>query len=222
MNTSHIFTIPAEIKSRNRTLSYLLHVPSDYATSPRKRYPLMLFLHGAGERGSDVKKVAKHGPPREVRRGADLPFIIISPQCPTNTWWTAHLDVLTALLDDVMSRYRVNGRRVYLTGLSMGGYGTWALAALHPERFAAIAPVCGGGDPKTAPQLRDMPTWVFHGAKDEIVPISESQKMVDALFAVDNPARFTVYPTLKHDSWTRTYANPELYHWMLQHLLPRE
>lgn len=210
--------------TRTVALDYLLFLPKDHAAQPEKRWPLILFLHGAGERGSDVWHVAVHGPPKIVRDRPDFPFIVVSPQCPTGQRWSD--DAVLALLDDVLARYPVDRKRVYLTGLSMGGYGTWSLGLSHPARFAAIVPICGGGDPLKAllpdPQhvqaLRTLPVWAFHGAKDPVVKLAESERMVEALRKLGcTEVELTVYPEAQHDSWTETYANPKLYEWFLKH-----
>ncbi len=190
---------------------YLLFLPKDYADSDKK-FPLMLFLHGAGESGDDLEKVKVHGPPKIVDGKPDFPFIVVSPQSPGRGW---RPEVLNGLLDEVIAKHRVDTDRVYLTGLSMGGYGTWSLAAAHPERFAAIVPICGGGNPDDAAKLKEIPTWVFHGAKDDAVPLSRSEEMVAALKAVGGKPEFTVYPEAGHDSWTETYNNEALYKWLL-------
>jgi predicted peptidase len=200
------------------TLNYQLFLPAGYGEADGKKYPLILFLHGAGERGDDVNLVKKHGPPKLVESKTDLPakdFIVVSPQCPANKWWEPR--EVIALLDEVSQKYQVDAERVYLTGLSMGGFGTWETASRYPERFAAIAPICGGGDPRRVRSLRHMPTWVFHGDKDPTVPVQRSIEMVDALKQAGNEAKFTRYPEAGHDSWTETYNNPELYQWFLQH-----
>lgn len=206
---------------------YLLFLPQGYKEDRHKRWPLMLFLHGAGERGKDLAKVAVHGPPKLVKDRPDFPFILISPQCPAGQSWSD--DTLLALLDQVIKKHRVDPRRVYLTGLSMGGYGTWSLGLKYPDRFAAIAPICGGGDylpillPGQGKQaaLKQLPVWVFHGAKDQGVPLSESERMVNALKRIGNQnVKFTIYPEADHDSWTETYQNKELYDWLLQHQSP--
>ena len=194
------------------SLDYLLFLPQGYEKS-NKQWPLMLFLHGAGESGHDLAKVKVHGPPKVVETKPDFPFILVSPQSPGRGW---NPDLLNGLLDDVIQNYRVDTNRVYLTGLSMGGFGTWELAAAHPERFAAIAPICGGGNSKDAQKLARLPIWVFHGAKDPTVPLARSQEMVDALKAVGANVKFTVYPEAQHDSWTETYNNPEFYQWLLE------
>ena len=209
-------------------LEYLLFLPAGYKEDKEKRWPLMLFLHGAGERGKDIAKVTVHGPPKLVKEKADFPFILVSPQCPAGQTWSD--DALLALLDEVIKKHRVDPERVYLTGLSMGGYATWSLGMKYPERFAAIAPICGGGDilPVLLPvqgkqaALKRLPVWAFHGAKDTLVELSESERMVEALKKAGNAnVKLTVYPEADHDSWTETYKNQELYDWMLQHKSPR-
>jgi len=199
-------------------LNYLLYLPRDYEADPRRKLPLILFLHGMGERGNnELELVKKHGIPKIVEQKEDFPFIAVSPQCPKNSFWTAEIEALNALLDEVIAKYRVDVDRIYLTGLSMGGYGAWSLAIAYPKRFAAIAPICGGGEPSEVPVLKDVPVWVFHGEKDNLVPPEESKKMVDALKACGGDVKFTLYPDADHDSWTRTYDNPELYEWFLKH-----
>lgn len=197
-------TVPAK-------LEYLLSLPADYGKS-RKAWPLVLFLHGAGESGNDLNKVKVHGPPKLVDVNGPFPFILVSPQSPGRGW---NPDVLNALLDSVIKAYHVDKDRVYLTGLSMGGYGTWALAAAYPGKFAALAPICGGGNPAEAGKLARLPIWVFHGAKDTTVPLKRSEEMVEALKAAGGSPKFTVYPDAGHDSWTATYDNPEFYTWLL-------
>lgn len=203
--------------------NYLLYLPKDYGRQSDKKWPLVVFLHGSGESGSDLEKVKVHGLPKLVSQGKEFPFIIVSPQAPgvpRRTWDT---EVLNAMLDDVLAKYAVEQDQVYLTGLSMGGYGAWAWAAANPERFAALAPICGGGDARMiARWLKSMPVWAFHGAKDPTVPLSESERIVEALKKVgNNEVKFTVYPEAQHDSWTVTYDNPELYAWLLNHKRPK-
>ena len=198
-------------------LNYLLYLPDDYETTTTK-FPLVLFLHGAGERGNDLEKVKVHGPPKLIKNGAKFPFILVSPQCPEGKWW--NMESLTMLLDDVQSRLRVDKSRIYVTGVSMGGYGTWELALTQPNRFAAIVPICGGGRPWMARLIAHMPVWAFHGAKDKAVNPRESEEMVAAINAAGGAAKLTIYPDATHDSWSRTYDNPEVFEWMLQQQLP--
>jgi predicted peptidase len=155
--------------------------------------------------------VKKHGPPKLVEK-KNFPFILISPQAPRRGW---NPEAVNGLIDDVMANYRVDPDRVYLTGLSMGGYGTWALAAAHPEKFAAAVPICGGGDQSAATKLKNLPLWVFHGAKDPIVRLAESKTMVEAVEEAGGHVNFTIYPDAAHDSWTQTYDDPKLYKWLL-------
>ncbi len=202
--------------SRSVTLNYLLYLPPDY--DAHESWPLILFLHGRGERGDDLELVKKHGLPEKIANGEHLPFVIIAPQCPAGSNWTEELDGLNALLDDALANFKVDVRRVYLTGLSMGGSGTWFLAGRYPERFAAIAAICGAGLRWMAQErLVNMPVWVFHGDADPIVPVLFSEMMVEALQAAGGNVRFTVYPGVDHNSWTRAYNTPELYDWFLSH-----
>ena len=204
-----------------RSLRYL---PPDYAADPMnardgdgRGWPLVIFLHGIGERGDDVRKVAFLGPPRLVADGHDFPFVLISPQCDSESWWNA--DLLVRLVDDAVKTLHVDPDRVYITGLSMGGFGTWDVIRRRPDRFAAAVPVCGGGDPILfAPGAKSLPVWAFHGEKDPIVPLMRSEMMVSALKATGNPeVKLTVYPGVGHDSWTQTYNDPAMWTWLLSH-----
>lgn len=193
-------------------MDYLLALPRNY--DQQDSWPLVLFLHGAGERGDDLELVKQHGPPKLISEGKDFPFIVVSPQCPKDLWWEPI--ELTALLDQIVKTHKVDEDRVYVTGLSMGGFGTWRLAAFTPDRFAAIAPICGGGEPYWARRFSHLPTWAFHGAKDQAVPLERSQKMIDAMKEKGGEPKLTVYPEAGHDSWTETYNNPEFYEWLLE------
>jgi len=156
------------------------------------------------------------GPPKHVEAGEDYPFVLVSPQTPTSRrgWEVA---ALNALVDDVVATHKIDKNRIYVTGLSMGGYGTWALAQAYPKKFAAIMPICGGGEPAKVEGLKDLPIWVFHGGKDQTVPAKRSEEMVEALKAINAPkVKFTIYPDAGHDSWTETYNNPEAWKWLLQ------
>jgi predicted peptidase len=195
-------------------INYLEALPAGYDGDAQKRWPLVIFLHGSGERGDDLKKVAKHGPTKLVEQGREFPFILLSPQCPAGQWWdTAALD---AWLDAVSKKYRVDSRRIYLTGLSMGGYATWDWAQRKPERFAAILPICGGGDPTQAAKLKSLPVWAFHGAKDPTVAVTKTEAMIAAIREAGGEPKVTIYPEALHDSWTETYANDDVYTWMLE------
>jgi len=206
-------------------LSYLLCVPPD-AGQPPDGWPLLLFLHGAGERGDDLAQVRVHGPPKLLDSIPELArCVFVAPQCPADSWWRT--ETLLALLDEVRAQTRVDPTRIYVTGLSMGGYGTWNLLARRPDLFAAAVPICGGGDiGRLIPDLgsgfdlaglleaKDVPIHAFHGEADPVIPVEESRLLVRALREVGGRVELTTYPGVEHDSWTRTYARPELYAWI--------
>lgn len=196
-------------------LPYLLYLPDGYDLDPDRQWPLVLFLHGAGERGSDLLGVTTQGLPKSVEAGGDYPFVIVAPQCPWHSSWTSELTTLSVLLDEVSVEYRVDPDRTYVTGLSMGGRGTWAMATRYPDRFAAIAPICGGWLPEAVGRIRRLPVWAFHGEEDTVVPIAHTEELVAALESFGGDVRFTRYPDTDHDSWTRSYDDPELYAWLL-------
>jgi predicted peptidase len=201
------------------TYPYVELLPTVHETDPAALHPLILYLHGAGERGSNFNGVWRHGPHKFRASNPAFPFIIIAPQCPLRSYWEPER-VLTAL-DDAEARFAVDACRIYLTGLSMGGFGVFETAMYAPGRFAALAPICGGGDVRRAALIAHIPTWVFHGALDDIVPIEHSERMVAALRTAGGNPRYTVYPNAQHDSWTETYNNPEFYSWLLEHQLPQ-
>jgi predicted peptidase len=199
-------------------LQYLVYLPSAYKDD-NKKWPLVLFLHGAGERGSDLNFVNRNGPTKLVEEGKDFPFIMISPQCPLGQRWDAR--ELSTLLDEIEKIYSVDKNKEYVTGLSMGGEGTWKLIMAEPDRFAAAAPVCGrtGSSYLDASKLEDLPLWIFHGAMDDVVSLDESVRMVKALEKCGNDVKFTVYPKANHNAWDETYNNEKLYNWLLEHSL---
>ena len=202
-------------------LHYLYYLPKDYPGTNGQQWPLLLFLHGAGERGTNLQLTAFHGPLKRVQQGQDFPFLIVAPQCATGRLWQN--EPLLQLLQHVEEKFPVDAKRVYLTGISMGGYGTWQLGLQHPEKFAALVPICGGGNmidvilgtrDKGETMLR-LPIWAFHGAKDSVVPPAESERLVNQLKKLGvKEVKLTVYPEADHDSWTETYQNPELYKWL--------
>lgn len=215
----HPQSFAREVDGRTVGANFLLYIPEGYPRS-RGEWPLVLFLHGKGERGDDLSLVTRHGLAKEIARGeAEFPFIAVSPQCPDTAMWAdpSQIEVLDALIDDLVARHRIDEDRIYVTGMSMGGAGTWTLAAAYPDRFAAIAPVCGRNDPAIAPTIAHLPIWIFHGEKDAVVPVWHSRNIAAALEAEGADFRLTIYPDATHDSWSRTYANPELYAWMLGH-----
>ena len=229
-----------------RTLGYtaLISIPAGYEDRNAEAWPTLVFLHGSGERGSDPVQVTRHGPPMLVRGTSPAAeeseeartrrkratallkqnFIVVSPQCPDGRRWED--DSIVALIDEVVAKYRVDERRLYLTGLSLGGFGTWSLGIKQPGRFAAIALVCGGGQlldvllaaKEKSAALQSLGVWAFHGALDAGVPLEESERMIAALRKVGvADLKLTVSPKARHNSWTETYSNPDLYEWLLAH-----
>ncbi len=201
-----------KFEKNKTTLKYLLYLPERYEER-KSDWPLLIFLHGAGERGNRLKKVKSHGPPKLVEAGKKFPFILASPQCPKGQQWDINL--LDLWLEELISHWRIDRSRIYLTGLSMGGYGCWTWAMKFPHRFAAIAPICGWGDVRQVEALKEIPVWAFHGAKDPVVPVEKSQEMVKRLKKIGGNVQLTIYPDLGHDSWSETYDNPKLYRWLL-------
>jgi len=216
LNTAHAQVQTSEKANivRKTTLNYLLWLPEGYAKEKNKTFPLLIFLHGSGERGDSLNLVKKHGPPSFVENRPDFPFITVSPQCPLGVWW--NIQDLQAMLEQLIAKYHVDKSRIYLTGLSMGGFGTWAWACAYPKQFAAIAPICGGGDVIFADELKDVPVWAFHGEDDPVVPVKRTFEMVEAVNANGGSARMTLYPGVGHDSWVKAYQDEELYKWMLE------
>lgn len=196
------------------SFSYLEYLPDGYTTSDNA-FPLLIFLHGSGERGDSLDLVKIHGVPKQIEKGDKFPFIVIAPQCKKDEWWRG--PELVALLNHLETKYRVDKSRIYVTGMSMGGYGTWAMALEAPQRIAAIVPVCGGGLPHRICEVGGVPTWAFHGDKDNVVPITESEKMINATKKCGVEAKLTVYEGGNHNAWDATYSNPEVYKWLLEH-----
>ena len=197
-------------------LPYLLFLPEEYGMEADKKWPLILFLHGAGERGDDLDLLREYGPAKEAEKNPEFPFICVSPQCPDGEIWLSLLEALKSLLDQVVSSYSVDPDRIYLTGFSLGGFGAWAMAMIYPESFAAVTPICGGGMVSGIEKMKDIPVWAFHGEDDESVPVEASRSMVKALQEAGGQAKLIVYPGVEHDSWSQTYENPELYEWFLR------
>jgi len=203
-------------KDNQPDCGYQLFLPEGYGQAD-KQWPMILFLHGRGESYGPLSLVKKWGPPKICDQDPKYPYIVVSPQCPGKESWSRERqqDILVKLLDHIVSTYRVDPARIYLTGLSMGGYGSWRLAADHPHRFAAVVPVCGGGNPQDADKLKTLPIWVFHGDQDRAVPFERSVQMVDAIRkAGGTTIRFTSYEGFGHNCWTATYATPDMYKWL--------
>lgn len=196
---------------------FLLFLPRDYGKDPKKKWPMIYFLHGRGESNGPLSLVKKWGPPRNVETQPKMPYIVVSPQCPRSEEWSdaRQLDILTGLLDDVTKKYAVDTDRISLTGLSMGGSGSWALAARMPNRFAAVVPICGRGEVENAAKLKDLPIWIWNGDQDRGVPLSVPREMVAAIRkAGGRRVRLTTLEHVGHNCWSAAYATPELYSWM--------
>lgn len=201
--------------SSEQTVNYLLYLPENYAANQAEKFPILLFLHGGGQSGDQIELVKKNGPPALVDQGMKFPFIILSPQNGyKNKFWDVFLVI--QLLDSIVKKYRVDTSRIYLSGMSRGGFGAWCMAAQFPDKFAALAVVCGANIAPYAGWIGKMPVWVFHGTDDPLIPLHESVEMVDALRALGNNAKLTVYEGVKHNAWEKAYADPELYKWLLQ------
>lgn len=207
-----------EISHGGRTYRYVVYVPWDYDAS--RKWPVILFLHGMGECGRDGLKPLGQGIGTAIMlNAAKWPFIVVFPQKPeARDAWHDHEDAVMAMLDKVLKQYAVDETQQYLTGLSQGGNGTWVLGARHASRWAAIAPICGYGDPsQVAAALKDMPVWCFHGDADRAVPVEQSQKMVEAIKAAGGNPKLTIYPGVGHNSWDKAYRDEDLASWFLQH-----
>ena len=198
----------------NQDYPHLTHLPDGYDRD-QKAWPLLLFLHGSGERGTDLTRLQVQGPLGYINKGHSLPFIVVEPLCPEDENWNPGR--IARLLGQVEASERVDPKRVYVTGLSLGGFGCLDFAATYPDRVAAIASLSGGEDPELAERLRHMPTWFFHGAEDTVVPTSLSVDLAHAMQKLGAPVQLTVIPGVGHGDWDVTYANPALYAWFLQH-----
>ena len=222
-------------RSGKESLPYRLLRPAEYDKS--RKYPLVLFLHGAGERGTDNRKQLVHGiadfsSPEAMKQ---RPCILVAPQCPNGKRWVevdwsskSHtmpakpsdsMRLTMALLDELEKEFSIDPRRRYVTGLSMGGYGVWDAIQRYPKHFAAAIPVCGGGDASAVKPIVDTPVWVFHGDKDGAVPVSRARDMVDALKKAGGSPKYTEYPNVGHNSWAATYRNPKVHEWLFEQKL---
>jgi predicted peptidase len=208
-------------------INFLFYLPETYGKDPHKKWPLILFLHGMGERGENLELLKKHPLPKILEKQKDFPCIVVSPQLPVEkTLWDDLIDPIKYLLDQVQAAYFVNTNKIYATGLSMGGAGTWNFALRYPQYFAAIVPIAGAYKfrsreiPDNLCALKAIPIWAFHGGKDEAVKSWQTEILVDALKACGNNIRFTLYPEADHpQSWIQAYSDPELFKWLFQQTL---
>lgn len=193
---------------------YLVFIPSSYKKTKKPNWPLVIFLHGAFERGNNLDDVKRNALPK-MAVNEEFPFVIVAPQCPLGNHWNP--EQIIEITNKVIHDYNINESQIYLTGLSMGGYATWQTACRYPAKYAAIIPICGGGNSAYAFKLKSLPIWAFHGKKDNVIPVQQSIDMVEAVNNAGGNAKLTVYPHAFHDSWTETYENSEIYDWLLSH-----
>jgi predicted peptidase len=206
--------IQQTMQVRGQDRAYAVYVPREY--DPSRKWPLVVFLHGAGERGDDGLQQTDVGIGRAIRRNADrFPCIVVMPQCPEGVWWDKALEDVGRAMELTLEAYAIDSSRVYLTGISMGGYATWLYGAKHAETFAALLPICGGGKVEHAPQLAQIPIWAFHGALDDVVLPEESRKMVKAVKEAGGSVQYTEYNDASHNSWDAAYENKKAIRWLL-------
>ncbi|HEX9945880.1 MAG TPA: PHB depolymerase family esterase, partial [Thermoanaerobaculia bacterium] len=218
---------------RGGRMRYLLFVPKNY--DQRKRYPLVLWLHGGGSHGEDLKLLLSHGDKHGIGylARADIQSkyasFIVAPQCPRNKLWgnpgsgqlTGEMKLALEIVAKVRAAYSIDSRRLYVLGMSLGGYGTWDLITRRPGLFAAAVPICGGGDPSKVSLLVKTAVWVFHGDEDELVDVAESRKMIAAIQRAGGKPRYTEYKGVGHNAWERAFAEPELLPWLFAQRLEK-
>ncbi|HEY0041956.1 MAG TPA: alpha/beta hydrolase-fold protein [Flavisolibacter sp.] len=225
----------------NDTLPYRLLLPKNY--DPNKKYPLVLFLHGSGERGSDNEAQLMHGWSLFLRDSIreKYPAVVVFPQCSSNSYWsnvqfvfdsivrrrsmvflengepTVAMKMVMKLVDELEDKYSLDDDRYYIGGLSMGGMGTFELVRRKPKMFAAAFPICGGANPETAKTLKRTDWWIFHGLKDDVVSPSFSQVMANAIKTTGTEVKLTLYPEANHNSWDPAFAEKDLIPWLFSH-----
>jgi pimeloyl-ACP methyl ester carboxylesterase len=200
---------------KSKTYPYLAYLPSDYNKNDTKAWPLIIYLHGSSCKGNNLEKLKKYGPPFYLERGMQVDAIVISPQCPSNKNWTVGT-WFESFYNELKEKYHIDPSRVYLTGMSLGGFGTWDLASRYPEYFAAIMPLCGGGKTSMVETLKDIPTWVFHGEVDKKVKLQRSKEMVKAMQDVGSDPKFSVLKGQGHGI-QKVYSDQTIYDWLLSH-----
>jgi predicted peptidase len=220
------FIEKSHTSTRGETMPYLLFVPEGYDKT--KPYPLLLWLHGGGTRGNDLKLLLAYGNEHGIGflarpdNQARYPSFILAPQCPPNRFWgdsestqpSAEMRLVLEILDKIREDYAVDSRRLYVMGMSLGGYGTWDIIIRRPATFAAAVPICGGGNPSKATLIAQTPIWAFHGDEDEMVNVSESQRMIAALKKAGGQPRYTEYKGVGHNSWVRAFKEPDFLSWI--------
>lgn len=197
-----------------KKMRYWECLPDDF--DENKKYPFLLYLHGAGERGEDMNNILSCGVLKNIEQGIDLPFVIIAPKCEDGHTWYDYGESLDGLFNNYLDKDYIDKKRIYLSGMSMGGYGVWAFAMSHSNQLAAMIPVSGGGMVWNVDVLKNIAVWAFHCSGDDIVNVNETIKMINALKKVSlAEVKLTIYDHSYHDAWTDTYSNPDIYKWLL-------
>lgn len=210
----HAFAQANLTGKKKEKYNYLLYLPKPYA-STAQTYPLVIYLHGGSLRGNDLGKLKTYGLPYFIEKGRNYPFIVASPQCPDGKYWSTD-NWFEPLFDDLKSKYRIDTNRVYVTGVSMGGFGAWQVAMDNPRTFAAIVPLCGGcNDSTEICRIRHVPVWTFHGTADDLIPISETERLVRKLDACNGNVRYSRLKNKGHDI-LYLYGKPAIHTWMLK------
>jgi predicted peptidase len=190
---------------------YLLYLPDNYEYE--NNIPLLIYLHGASVRGNEISKIKAYGLPYLIEKGEKYDFIVVSPQCPPSKSWNTE-NWFEPLYNELLSKYKIDTNRIYLTGMSLGGYGAWNTAMEYPDKFAAVIPLCGGGNVRDVCNISHMPVWAFHGTADTLVPISETEKLVNQLKKCNGNVKFSRLEGKGHSiQWV--YEDKEVYSWML-------
>lgn len=202
--------------ARSFSLRYVVYLPEGYAATIRS-WPLVVYLHGSGERGTDRQALERQGLPK-LAAGKSFPFILVAPQIPEGQVWNE--EPLTYLLDELETTLWIDTSRIYLTGISMGAFGVWDLAVATPDRFAALLAISGGGNPVEVCQLKDVPVWIVHGLQDDVIPVSWSETLYKRLESCGGNVKLTIHPDAGHDAWSRTYEDPAVLEWLLKQRLP--
>ena len=197
---------------RIEKMNYLLHTPK----AAEGKLPLIIALHGAGERGDDFDKLTVHGVAKYIEAGLDIPAVVVAPQCPEGLVWNLLTFELRELIEYITEEFYIDEDRITITGLSMGGYGTWEMGMSYPGLFAALAPICGGGMSWRASLIGKTPVWAFHGDCDSVVPIENSIEMCRALEAGGGDVKLTVFEGVDHESWVPAYEDTDLINWLLE------
>jgi predicted peptidase len=204
-------------------VNYLIFLPKHYGIEPEHRWPLLLYLHGIGQRGDDITLLQNQHALMSKMQQDTFPFVVLTPQCPARSSWLCQLAALNALLDHILATYAIDTQRVSVTGISAGAMAAWHLPIMYPERFAATIPVagwCPREERERIPRMKGVALWAFHGAKDPTMALSEAQTSIERLQAMGGNGKLTVYPEGEHEIWEQVYRYEPLFEWLLQQRRP--